>query len=81
MAIRPARRLPAHCSVAVTSRCAECLAQVVSDSSSSRSTCAMDPQPPRVLVDLGDLAVPADVEGVRGGERALHQGGAARSRR
>ena len=37
---------------------------------------AGDPQPERLLVELGHRAVAADVEGVRGGQRALGQRGA-----
>ena len=73
MAIRPARRLPAHCSVAVSVRSRNASRNVASESSSSRSTAPCTLQVPRGRVDLRHRAVPAHVERVGGGQRALGQ--------
>ena len=73
IAIRPARRLPAHCSVAVTSRSRNASRSVASESDSSRSTSPWTRRRNAPSLDLRDRPVPADVERVGRGDRSLRQ--------
>ena len=76
IAIRPARRLPAHCSVAVTSRSGNASRNVAE----GKVQLPLDePHRTRSRHASGSISgtarVPAHVERVRGGQRTLRQGG------
>ena len=75
MAIRPARRLPAHCNVAVTVALDEGLAQGGEGQVQLALDGAVHVQAPCGGVDLGYRAVAAHVEGVGRGDRTLGQRG------